>query len=230
MPEYNLIPLGDHCAISEILRDLQIRKCSYPFDWIAKPGLIRNTNLVDNFGYVIELMEKHNIKEIVKKFVGDALDKPNRLSGEKWFPHESGTTEEIIAKYERRFERLYTDIKEKQNIFIMLTRHIIIPEPYFKFVLSRILSFNPNNKILFVSGSEHPYLYSPQYRNYVRFKHIFYDLNKVDKDYTQDYTHFRPAIREYMRELFRDMGYKVPAKPNSASSIKDNLNFVIINK
>lgn len=230
MSEYNLIPLGDHCAISEILRDLELRKCSYPFDWIAKPGLIYNTNLSDNFDFVIELMEKHDIKDIVQKFLGDALEKPNRVSGEKWFPHESGTNEEIIAKYERRFERLYIDIKEKQNIFIILTRHIVLPEPYFKFVLSKILSFNPHNKILFVSGSDHPYLYAPQYRSCVRFKHIFYDLNKVDKDFTHDYTYFRPAIREYMRELFTDMGYKVPTKPESAATIKENLNFVIINK
>lgn len=37
--EYNLIPLGDHCAISEILRELELRRCRYQFDWIAKPGL-----------------------------------------------------------------------------------------------------------------------------------------------------------------------------------------------
>ena len=68
----------------------------------------------------MELMATNNVKQIVQKFVGDALKRPNRVSGEKWFPHETGTESEIIAKY----ERLYTDIKEKQNIFIILTRHI----------------------------------------------------------------------------------------------------------
>jgi hypothetical protein len=213
MTDYNLIPLGDHCAISEILRELELRKCSYPFDWVAKPGLIYNTNLPDNFDFVLELMETHNVKEIVQKFIGDALDSPNHSSGEKWFPHESGTKEEIVAKYERRFERLYTAIKEEKNIFIILIRHIVLPESYFNLILSRILAFNPQNRILFISGSDHPYLYAPHYRASVRFKHILYDLEKLDKDFTQDYKVFRPAIREYMRELFRDMGYKVPDAP-----------------
>jgi hypothetical protein len=213
MTDYNLIPLGDHCAISEILRELELRKCSYPFDWVAKPGIIYNTNLPDNVDLLLELLETNNVKKIVQKFVGHALDSPNRVSGEKWFPHETGTKEEIIAKYERRFERLYTAVKEEKNIFIIVIRHIVIPEPYFNFILSRILAFNPKNRILFISGSDHPYLHESQYSNSVRFKHIFYDLKTLDKDFTQDYKVFRPAIREYMRELFRDMGYKVPNAP-----------------
>lgn len=208
--EYNLIPLGDHCAISEILRELELRKCSYPFDWIAKPGLIYNTNLPDNIDLLMELMATNNVKQIVQKFVGDALKHPNRVSGEKWFPHETGTESEIIAKYERRFERLYTDIKEKQNIFIILTRHIVLPEPYFNFILQQLLAFNPRNKVLFISGSDHPYLNTPRYKETAIFKHIFYDLKTLDKDFTQDFKVFRPAIREYMRDLFRGMGYIVP--------------------
>ena len=205
--EYNLIPLGDHCAISEILRELELRKCSYPFDWIAKPGLIYNTNLPENIDLLMELMATNNVKQIVQKFVGNALKSPNRISGEKWFPHETGTESEIIAKYERRFERLYTDIKEKQNIFIILTRHIVLPEPYFNFILQQLLAFNPRNKVLFISGSDHPYLKTPRYSESVIFKHIFYDLRTLDKDFTQDFNVFRPAIREYMRDLFRGMGY-----------------------
>lgn len=30
--DYNIIPIGDHCAISIILKDFNLRKCSYPFD------------------------------------------------------------------------------------------------------------------------------------------------------------------------------------------------------
>jgi hypothetical protein len=164
-------------------------------------------------------METHNVKNVVQNFLGDALQSPNRVSGDKWFPHETGTNEEIIAKYERRFERLYTDVKEKQNIFIILTRHIVIPEPYFNYILNKILLLNPYNRILFISGSDHPYLYAPRYRDVVRFKHILYDLKTLDKDFTQDFKVFRPAIREYMRELFSNMGYKVPLKPDDSPSV-----------
>ena len=219
MQKYNLISIGDHCAVPEILRELKLRTCSYPFDWIAKPGLIYNTNIPDNFDYLFELMETHNVKNVVQKFLGNALQSPNRVSGDKWFPHETGTNEEIIAKYERRFERLYTDVKEKQNIFIILTRHIVIPEPYFNYILNKILLLNPHNRILFISGSDHPYLNAPRYRDSVHFKHIFYDLKTLDKDFTQDFKVFRPAICEYMRELFSNMGYKVPPKPDDLPSV-----------
>jgi hypothetical protein len=213
MSDYNLIPLGDHCAISEILNALELRKSSYPFDWITNTNLVYNTNLISNFEIITELMEKHNVKEIVQKFLGNAMQTPNKIFNSMWFPHDDGTEEFVIAKYERRFERLYTDIKEKQNIFIMLTRHIVIPEQYFNYILSRLLSYNPLNKILFVSGSDHPYLYEPQYKSYAIFKHINYDVKTLDKDFTQDFQEFRPAIREYMRELFSKMGFTVPPAP-----------------
>lgn len=219
MQKYNLISIGDHCAVPEILRKLELRTCSYPFDWIAKSGLIHNTNIPDNFEYLFELMETHDVKNVVKKFLGNALQSPNRVSGDKWFPHETGTNEEIIAKYERRFERLYTDVKEKQNIFIILTRHVVIPEPYLNYILNKILLLNPHNRILFISGSDHPYLNAYKYMDTVRFKHIFYDLKTLDKDFTQDFKVFRPAICEYMRELFSNMGYKVPPKPDDSPSV-----------
>ncbi len=216
MSVYNIIPLGDHCAISEILRDLNLRKCSYPFDWIVMRGLIYNTNLHVNFDFLVELMQKHNVKSIVERFIGNAMQTPHKSFNNMFFPHEEGTEAEVIAKYERRFERLYTHIKEKTNIFVMLTRHIVMPEPYLNMVLHYILSYNPNNKLLVISGSDYPYLKSQRYSKDVIFKHIPYDVTTVDKDYTQDYTEFRPAIREYMRELFRSMGFDVPDKQPSA--------------
>ncbi len=34
--DYNIIPIGDHCAISIILKELNLRKQSYPFVWVTK--------------------------------------------------------------------------------------------------------------------------------------------------------------------------------------------------
>jgi hypothetical protein len=214
MNEYNFIPLGDHCAVSEILKDLGLRKCSYPFDWISHTSLIRKTNLLTNIGFISELMEKHDVKEVVQKLIGNAFEPGNRkIFNNMWFPHDEGEQNDIIAKYERRFERLYNDIHDKQNIFIMLTRHTTILETEFISILSTILSYNKNNKILFISGSDHPYLNDPKYSGSVIFKFIFYDIKKLNKQYTIDYNHFRPAIREFMRELFSKMGYTVLGPP-----------------
>ena len=44
--DYNIIPIGDHCAISIILKDLNLRKYSYPFDWITKVDHLYDTNII----------------------------------------------------------------------------------------------------------------------------------------------------------------------------------------
>ena len=210
MNEYNFIPIGDHCAISEILKDLGLRKCSYPFDWISHISLIHKTNLLTNVKFVSELMEKQDVKEVVQQLIGTAFEPSNKkIFNNMWFPHDEGEQHDIITKYERRFERLYNDIRDKKNMFIMLTRHKTILETEFISILSTILSYNKNNKLLFISGSDHPYLNDPKYSGSVIFKYIFYDIKKLNKQYTIDYTQFRPAIRAYMYELFSKMGYTV---------------------
>ena len=103
MNEYNLIPLGDHCAVSEILKELGLRKCSYPFDWITNVNYLYQTNLITNFTLVSELMEKHNVKEIVQKLIGNALQTEKKVYNKNAFLHDHGEECDIIAKYERRF-------------------------------------------------------------------------------------------------------------------------------
>ena len=223
MNEYNLIPLGDHCAVSEILKELGLRKCSYPFDWITNVNYLYQTNLITNFILVSELMEKHNVKEIVQKLIGNALQTEKKVYNKNAFLHDHGEECDIIAKYERRFERLYNDIRDKKNIFIMLTRHKTLLETDFTSILSTILSYNKNNKILFISGSDHPYLYDPKYSGSVIFKFIFYNLKNLDDDFNYDYTYFRPTICNYMHDLFGEMGY------NLSSRIKADLHYEPIN-
>jgi hypothetical protein len=41
----NIIPLGDHCAAGFILKDLELRKKSYPFDWTNHAGGIMKTSI-----------------------------------------------------------------------------------------------------------------------------------------------------------------------------------------
>ena len=42
--DYNIIPIGDHCSISIILQELNLRKQSYPFDWVTKSFKIKPIN------------------------------------------------------------------------------------------------------------------------------------------------------------------------------------------
>ena len=60
--EYNIIPIGDHCATSIILKELDIRQHSYPFDWITHIDQIHNTNIIYNMQLINELKSSNDIK------------------------------------------------------------------------------------------------------------------------------------------------------------------------
>ena len=43
---YNIIPIGDHCAVAYILNDLNLRYKSYPFDWVTNTESLYDTNMI----------------------------------------------------------------------------------------------------------------------------------------------------------------------------------------
>lgn len=203
--DYNLISLGDHCAIPEILRDLGLRKNSYPFDWIAKTNMLHSTNLQYNLEIIKILLKSQGDAKCVRQFlIGDCLKKVgdiNRVNHQIWFPHETGSEQEIFTKYERRFHRLYEDIvnTEKKHIFFMLTRNIYITESEMDDFIQVLFQFQPENKIVFISGKAHDYLLQEKYRDRVIFQYIYYDTS-LYWDY--DYSGFRPEIKQFISKLF----------------------------
>ena len=198
LSDYNIISLGDHCALPHILQHMNIRKKSYPFDWISHFDQILDTNIMINFSIIEHLFDTKNIDSTLKLFLGDGVTL-NALHNYNWFPHEHGTIEENTEKYKRRFERLYNDIQHEKNLFLMLTRIVYIKQRDFDRILNFIMQFNPHNKILFISGCHHEYLNSPQYKDSVIFKYIYYDHTKF---YQYDWSDFRPRIKDYLVSLF----------------------------
>jgi hypothetical protein len=203
MDEYNIIPIGDHCAISVTLNDLGKRQCSYPFDWITKKEQINDTNIIYNVNIISEL-RSDNTKDIVQKYIGDAFNNVEKLNTDNniIFPHDCINSEgisDVFYKYERRFNRLYSDIHNKKNMFILLTRHYFIEECVFDKIVESLLSYNLKNIIVFISGINHPYLDSEKYKDKVIFKYIYYD---VPKAFNYDFDVFRPALTIYFKELF----------------------------
>jgi len=198
-----LISLGDHCAISEILKQLNLRNYSFPFDWNACPGLLKNSNISCNLK-MLDLLLKTNgdAKEITQMYLGNFFENSDKINTENniWFPHEDGTKTEIFAKYERRFTRLYEYLHKHENIFFMVNRDKFIPPEEMNQYLDILLSCNQNNKVIFISGKPHTYLENnnEKYTN-ILFKHIYYDLTKF---YDYDYSDFRPNIRKFLMELF----------------------------
>ena len=196
--DFNIIPIGDHCAISIILKEINLRCKSYPFDWITNIEPLHDSNIMYNINIIHKLKSDENIQNIVKDFIGDAFENENKVNSNNniWFPHDTENIIDIFKKYERRFNRLNEDLNKK-NIFILLTRHYYIDEDVFQKIMEILLSFNSDNKILFISGTNHAYFENIKYESVI-FKHIYYDILQF---YDYDYTSFRPNLKIFLSNL-----------------------------
>lgn len=196
--DYNIIPIGDHCAISLILKELNLRKQSYPFDWVTNIEQIYDTNIIYNIKIISEVKSSDNIDDIVKKYIGDAFDNDKKINSINniWFPHDSENISDNFEKYKRRFIRLKEDLNKK-NMYILLTRHYYIEKSIFDLILEQLLNQNSDSIILFISGTNHTYFDNIQYSNII-FKYIEYDISQF---YNFDYTTFRPNIKIFLSDL-----------------------------
>jgi hypothetical protein len=195
---HNIIPIGDHCAISIILRELNLRQKSYPFDWVTNVESLHDTNIIYNVSLIDELNASDDVDEIVKKYIGDALDDKNKINTNSniWFPHDTDVHTNVFEKYKRRFIRLKTDLIQP-NLFVLLTRHYYIEKEVFQTIIKQLLNYNNESIILFISGTNHEYFETMNNDNVI-FKHIEYDISLF---YDYDYTTFRPNIKKYLSAL-----------------------------
>jgi hypothetical protein len=196
--DYNIIPIGDHCAISIILKELNLRKQSYPFDWVTKLDHLYDTNIIYNIQLISELESTDNVNDIVQKYIGDAFDNEKKvnINNNIWFPHDSEDITYNFEKYKRRFIRLKLDLNKK-NIFILLTRHYFIEKDIFLKISEQLLNYNSDSIILFISGTNHTYFENMNCSNVI-FKYIEYDVSQF---YNYDYTAFRPNIQKFLSDL-----------------------------
>jgi hypothetical protein len=194
---YNIIPIGDHCAISMILKDLKIREKSYPFDWVANTNHLYDTNIMYNIQIMNELNTSENVDEIVNKYIGNAFENGMTNSVNNiWFPHDNGNITDVFEKYKKRFIRLKQDLNKK-NIFILLTRHYYIEKEIFEKNIEELLNYNNESIILFISGTNHTYFENMNYKNVI-FKYIEYDIKQF---FEYDYSAFRPKIKHFLSEF-----------------------------
>jgi hypothetical protein len=197
----NIIPLGDNCAISQILKELNLRKKAYPFDWCSHVGPLPSYSIIEsNINLFMELLESGNIINIKNKMLGNNIIKNNKINEEYIFPHENDTEDNINTKYIRRIQRLYDDTinKYNKNLFILITRGYLLKEDILINLYNKLISYNPYNKIIFISGVEHNYLNNLKLPNLL-YKYIYYDLNQC---WIPDNSIFRPQIKKYLNKHF----------------------------
>jgi len=192
--DYNIISIGDHCAVPDILRQLNLRKQSYPFDWVTNK-FYYDTNIIYNIQLIDELNSSDNVDDIVQKYIGDAFINDDKVNSNNniGFYHDFGDMTDIFEKYKRRFSRLKSVLNNK-NIYILLTRNYYIEKDIFLKIAEQLLNYNANSIILFISGKNHTYFEDIKCSNII-FKYIEYDMSKL---YDYDYTTFRPNIKSFL--------------------------------
>lgn len=198
--DYTIIPMGDHCATALALKELGLRECSYPFDWVCTEDQLHDTNIVYNF-QLLKKLTSDSMKTIVHEYIGNALQTTNKLNAVNhiMFPHDLEDPAEVISKYERRFTRLLEHITTKKIVCILLTRAYYISEDVMLEIINTLKSFNQANKIIFISGVQHTYLETKPFADAVEYYYIYYDTAQY---WNYDYSHFRPQLQILLKSIF----------------------------
>jgi hypothetical protein len=196
-----IIPIGDHCATSILLKELQIRNFSYPFDWTVHIDQLNETNINIHIDLLEELINTKDFCSITSKYIGLKNEIQNNIFNSIWFAHDlfnGETYEDMIEKYKRRFIRLFEHItSEKKIYFILITRKGFIKQESLDKLKNIILSFNKESKILIFSGNE-------QQKNILEnldkntFIFDFYPYNSENlHEYDTDI--FRPKLLDFFK-------------------------------
>ena len=192
----NFIPMGENCSSASFLNGLELRKRSFPFDWVRHYVCIHENNIIYNVKIIKNLMVND-----INKIVSDYLGNIGKYKLNKWivFPHEGEEThKEIYSKYTRRFKRLKSALFSSENIFLMISRGKKIEEKVFIDMIRVLLQYNKKNKIIFITGKKHDFL--EKYKSIVFYKYIYFDVRKPVGawDYDAD---FSPEALIFLKEL-----------------------------
>lgn len=124
-----IIPFGTSCIVADVLTELRLRKCSYPFDWIGGGDmktraqlLINNFNDWFNQDDFIEIPFINDTQRIYK----DYLNVKTNMTFRHHFTKNKSDKDEFLKeyiklkeKYERRQKRLFNHLMTSENVLLL---------------------------------------------------------------------------------------------------------------
>lgn len=135
MDNINYIPLGFQCTSSSILKQLNLRNCSYPFDWIiTNPKnillLLKLLFKTDNIEYLVKnhflVFDKKLSFIKPESFIENINSNIAYNSKFKFiFPHDN-YNQDTIDKYIRRFDRLKKKILSSEHCKFLFINRILL--------------------------------------------------------------------------------------------------------
>ena len=193
----HIIPLGFFCGTARELERFGFRSRSYPFDWQISHSFASILYLLEN-GFPDFLNADAMSKE------GDTNRYYNSIT-DIHFYHDFTPTGELApqlpavkAKYERRIERLYNDMKEP-TLFVRYCFDAE-EEKFYEENSSRIEAFvkkgNPENKILFIRSSD-----TARLENVEPWRIDAY-IAQPRGSYSGSFVKTVPGLRKYLADSF----------------------------
>jgi hypothetical protein len=147
----NIIPIGEDCSVALLLKELEIRKASYPFDWITCSFSSAINLINNNFEDFINPMYLVRDKRETHQHVFH-----NILYNIGFF-HDFNQMDEleeqctaVKQKYDRRIERFYENLRNGCTLLRLSTNSnmmYVYDENKYD-IDSMLISYNINNKLI----------------------------------------------------------------------------------
>ena len=160
------ISLGSFCSPALWIKELGLRDCSYPLDWVLTPSLPLTNDLIEN-NFIDFLEIRHLIVWDKFKDKDKVNSKVVNIQNEKYnirfvhdFSKDSGVDSqlfEVKSKYDRRIKRFYEALYSGKILFIRyVTRSGFDEACEIDRLIDILKSYNDNFKLILVKNSESP--------------------------------------------------------------------------
>jgi hypothetical protein len=188
------VPFGDHCTSGLILRDLEKRNFSFPYDWCVHKEQMYETNLYTLIDTTVSLFNKES-EEVAKEFLGNFNTNQNiNSSNNIWFAHEHNQSyDDVLKKYTKRFDRLKNIIKSETCCLVSIVRLHQIDVEIMKSFKDILKDINKNNNIMIISGVDQS----------LDFKNIDINFQYIEYKFSGNFGH-DPIYRENIKRFFAE--------------------------
>lgn len=213
MPKYkNAVSLGFFCSPAIELNYLNLRKSSYPFDWVIS----------SKFNLVLELIDNGFKDFLNPEFLFQLKKYPQYYRNIKYdidFYHDfdelksfNKQIDKIKQKYDRRIARFYDTIREPTLFlrYICSTDEAIYIKNNYEKISILLRSYNANNAIIFVANRENSYLKTSSDIK------VWYVEKDNNDDVARRFLQKNPEIQAYILENVSATG-KAPHKLHKKS-------------
>lgn len=184
-----ILSLGEDCACTSYLRRFNLQDFSYPFDWLTKADFEKRTEMiVNNFN---DFLSKDNLV-LMQKPNGNVDKQHDYYKDNKhdfYFYHDfkinipfEHSYSEVKEKYQRRIQRLYSQIEKAGSIlFVWWSRNKHQSKDAVISCFKQLKTkFNNKNIYLLLikfSETEEQYTYEDRHILIVRYDNISYKHN-----------------------------------------------------